>query len=520
MIRLCTFGTTPGYARALKLLEQEANASGYFDEVVVYRQENLPAPPPLRQFMQTHPRGYGFWIWKSLALRDVMAKAGPDDVVFYADAGCGISTAPAARARFAEWIRDVRTHPSHRLSLQMDHMEETWTKADLFAFMGCDEGRFRKTGQHVGGIQAYLNTPENRAFLREHTRIASAENFHFISDEPSEIPNAATFREHRHDQSILSLLYKREGSACRPDHCDDPAFPIVAIRRRDGESAVPGRLAHRGTAPPVLNLWDENFRHQSCSTWGKRARNVGYRRDLLEWNGITLFTDAYLHSEAPDRVHSRRKIGWLLEPPSINPWLYENFASVVDRFDFTLTYEQSLLDRFPGKTRFSPWGGCWIRSEDMRVHRKSKDTSMIYSEKRFAPGHLLRHEVASHVQGVDLFGRGVAPIERKEQGLLDYRFSIVIENGRIRNYFTEKLVDCLAVGTVPIYWGCPNIGDFFDDRGILSFESPDELRTILSTATPERYAELAEIVDCNFATSLRYEITDDWIAEHILRELT
>ena len=270
----------------------------------------------------------------------------------------------------------------------------------------------------------------------------------------------------------------------------------------------------------VANLWDDNFRHQSCSTYGKVARNIEYRRDLLEWDGITLFTDSYLFSDVPDRVRTRHKIGWLLEPPSISPSLYDNFASVAGRFDFTLTYEQTLLDRFPEKTRFFPYGGCWIRAENMGVGPKSRDVSMIYSGKTSAPGHQLRHQIARSLTGVDLFGHGIAPIEQKEKGLLDYRYSVVVENGRIRNYFTEKLVDCLAVGTIPIYWGCPNIGDFFDDRGILSFESPGELQAILAMATPQKYAELADVVEHNFAESLQYEITEDWFAEHVLPELT
>ncbi|MFI5180924.1 MAG: glycosyltransferase family 10 domain-containing protein [Thermoanaerobaculia bacterium] len=249
------------------------------------------------------------------------------------------------------------------------------------------------------------------------------------------------------------------------------------------------------------------------------ARNIEYRRDLLEWDGITLFTDSYIFSEIPDRVRTNHKIGWLLEPPSISPWLYDNFESVVGRFDFTLTYEQSLLDRFPEKTRFFPCGGCWIQAENMGMCPKSRDVSMIYSSKTGTAGHRLRHEFARRLKDVDLFGRGIAPIEHKEEGLLDYRYSIVVENERIRNYFTEKLVDCLAVGTIPIYWGCPNIGDFFDDRGVLSFESPGELQAILAMATPQKYAELAAVVEDNFAESLQYEITEDWFAEHVFPKL-
>lgn len=48
-----------------------------------------------------------------------------------------------------------------------------------------------------------------------------------------------------------------------------------------------------------------------------------------------------------------------------------------------------------------------------------------------------------------------------------YMFSIIIENNSVDNYFTEKLLNCFAVGTVPIYLGCPNIGEFFNRNGII-----------------------------------------------------
>jgi hypothetical protein len=41
-------------------------------------------------------------------------------------------------------------------------------------------------------------------------------------------------------------------------------------------------------------------------------------------------------------------------------------------------------------------------------------------------------------------------------------YSVAIENSSIPNYFTEKLIDCLITKTIPIYWGCPNIDEYFD----------------------------------------------------------
>jgi hypothetical protein len=72
-------------------------------------------------------------------------------------------------------------------------------------------------------------------------------------------------------------------------------------------------------------------------------------------------------------------------------------------------------------------------------------------------------------------------LNNKLDGLKDYKFSIAIENSVEKNYFTEKLTDCILTNTIPIYFGCPNIEKHFktnpffnlvdlDKRGLLQLE--------------------------------------------------
>lgn len=49
----------------------------------------------------------------------------------------------------------------------------------------------------------------------------------------------------------------------------------------------------------------------------------------------------------------------------------------------------------------------------------------------------------------------------KYDGLINYKFSICIENIKRKNYFSEKFTDAILCWTIPIYYGCPNILDFF-----------------------------------------------------------
>ena len=233
-VHFCTFGSVPDYSRALQTLAAEARDSGYFASITVYTQETLPAKSRERRFMEANRRGYGYWIWKSILLEDMLEKIPEGDIVLYADAGCGISTTPAARANMAAWVSDCLTHPTHRLSFQMGHLAEVWTKADVFTALNATADEFTKTGQHIGGIQMYQNTPENRRFLQTYKAALAADNYHYVTDAPSRVPNPACYRDHRHDQSILSLLFKIHGSANRVDHWQDPDYPVMALRRRRG----------------------------------------------------------------------------------------------------------------------------------------------------------------------------------------------------------------------------------------------------------------------------------------------
>ena len=51
---------------------------------------------------------------------------------------------------------------------------------------------------------------------------------------------------------------------------------------------------------------------------------------------------------------------------------------------------------------------------------------------------------------------------------------------KTQNWFTEKLVDCFRTKTIPIYKGCPNIKDFYNEKGIIFFNSMEELSSILN----------------------------------------
>lgn len=87
----------------------------------------------------------------------------------------------------------------------------------------------------------------------------------------------------------------------------------------------------------------------------------------------------------------------------------------------------------------------------------------------------------------DLYGRGFRPVPDKWEALAPYRYSIAFENSQERFYFTEKIMDCFVAETMPIYFGCPNILDFFPAESlvIIDPEAPDVFDRIEQVANSD-----------------------------------
>lgn len=79
----------------------------------------------------------------------------------------------------------------------------------------------------------------------------------------------------------------------------------------------------------------------------------------------------------------------------------------------------------------------------------------------------------------------------KEIGIRDYKYSIAIENSSQKNYFTEKILDCLLLWSIPIYWGCPNISSFFPEHSFYNIEldKPEEIHSIIKRPIEKKNIE-------------------------------
>jgi hypothetical protein len=282
---------------------------------------------------------------------------------------------------------------------------------------------------------------------------------------------------------------------------------------------------------PKIRIYDGAFLpHTKSASIG--GGNLGVGPTHFEWTqegpstSPTFFSDGYI-KKAVKFGPPPNSVAWLLEPSHLRRENYEDAYRNHKLFKAVLSYEEGYLSYTNasyerGKFRFYPYGGSWIDFDKWGMYEKTKNVCIIASEKNETEGHKLRHEVIkTYGEKIDgIYGRGYQPFDDKFEILKDYRYAIVIESGRLDYYFTEKLIDAISVGCVPIYWGCPAIDKFFDGDGIVSFEDLDHLEYILNLfqiADHIKYGETSatpDVLEANLETAKRYRICEDYVFEN------
>jgi hypothetical protein len=117
----------------------------------------------------------------------------------------------------------IENAASHRLDFQLGEqfMEAKWTKRYTLERLGLVDISLLATPQIVGTAFGIQKSPQNEMFVEDFA--ANLQNYHLISDEAL-TPNPPDFCEHRHDQSVWSVMNKLTDPAPVILH-DETYFP-------------------------------------------------------------------------------------------------------------------------------------------------------------------------------------------------------------------------------------------------------------------------------------------------------
>lgn len=230
-----------------------------------------------------------------------------------------------------------------------------------------------------------------------------------------------------------------------------------------------------------------------------------------------------LHDTKQMPVTKRRKVFLQFEPEltySIRSFLLNNATY----YDSIITFDDVVLAAVPSARKYIPCA-CWVQWSEIlhqRTEEKTFKLSGLFSAMNHGEGRLFRKVIyhrqrelsmprifyrTSMREPIDeIDSNPLFPSETSKFELFrTSQFSLVIENSCQTNYFTEKLIDCLVTKTIPIYWGCPNIDEYFDTTGWVVLKTPsfEELQIALNQLTPEVYAQHASVIESNFQSAMK-----------------
>lgn len=200
MIYLVNYAT-PQFYKSQEKLNKSALLFGV-DEVFSFRVKDLLET----QFYHNNKkileqkRGAGYWIWKPYFTLQAMSKTQKDDIIIYCDSGIEVIAALNPLISICNQQGGIMLFRTH------GQANKKWTKRDCFVLMGCDSPEYWNAGQLMASFSVYVNNGRNRDFVEEWLNYCCNENI--VTDKPNVcgLDNLPEFKDHRHDQSVLSLL--------------------------------------------------------------------------------------------------------------------------------------------------------------------------------------------------------------------------------------------------------------------------------------------------------------------------
>lgn len=230
---LITFGSGgDNYIDAGKRLIKQGQDIKLFDKTILYTDKELIIDKTFwnthSEFITKNSRGFGYWLWKPYIILKTMNEMENGDILLYLDSGCEIlNNKRNLIIKYFDYVKEDKI-----IANEIKTLEGQFSKMDLIDYLKLNNNNILNSYQREAGAIMIYVTNETKQFVKEWYEIGS--QYHFIDDTPSKLPNMIDFKEHRHDQSIFSLLTKKYNIFSKRNIVDI----ILYIRNRSGYSVT------------------------------------------------------------------------------------------------------------------------------------------------------------------------------------------------------------------------------------------------------------------------------------------
>jgi len=150
-------------------------------------------------------RGAGYWAWKPYYILQRLNDIPENDILIYQDCGFGYRFKNFIYPRFLiKFTQKFGSIPG--VFVPENGMNYQWTKKDAFVFLDCDSEKYWHSPQIQATISFWRNDEHTRSFVTDWMNACCQRRL--VSDDVNVngLPNHESFRDHRHDQSLLTNL--------------------------------------------------------------------------------------------------------------------------------------------------------------------------------------------------------------------------------------------------------------------------------------------------------------------------
>lgn len=200
-----------------KLCSYTGKIIGRCSQVISYTPEDIDKQfaNKNKQILETK-RGAGLWLWKPYFIHRTMKQLNKGDYLFYCDSG----------AFFVRSIKEIIKSMDQDIWVtELPLIEEQWTKPECFSKMGLDTDKYKKSNQIQASFLCIRKTDDSEIFVKKWLALCC--DFFLISPKINENDDSEkpVFIAHREDQSLLSLLCKKEGIIPHKDPSQFGRYP-------------------------------------------------------------------------------------------------------------------------------------------------------------------------------------------------------------------------------------------------------------------------------------------------------
>jgi hypothetical protein len=191
------------FKKAQTLNTKTAKKKGGFDRVIEYGPHDIDY-----EFKEKHKeifnqkRGGGYWLWKPYIIKKTLQSLEWGDYLFYCDSGAFYINS------INKLIDSLEENQLDIMAFENPLIEKQWTKEDCFILMQCVGNEYKNTNQRIATYILFKKTKNVMKFVDEYLNFCA--NNKIVTDEQSTLgTNDELFIDHRHDQSVFSLLTKK-----------------------------------------------------------------------------------------------------------------------------------------------------------------------------------------------------------------------------------------------------------------------------------------------------------------------